>query len=288
MIKQYFSIKDRNEKDYDYLFIRITEKKSKDDNLICELQKKILQGYRDPDYLQRKRRNLDRNGLIEYIQKKVIPNKVNNFDMAVRYGDFGEMFASLVIEYMYSKKTFHKLRWKYNPDKSVFGTDIVAFDSLENPSEITYYEVKTRENALEKDVVKKGNKRLKIKAIKEFVTIIAYKSLEKDALSDKESIMDYMSRLFWAEQKYDESDLFSDLVDGKKTVSRCYGIFVITDSNIAYEKCKEMLIELKKIKKNIGPLTVTFVFIDEIKELMTETWNTIAQHGAEFVERNLL
>lgn len=49
-----------------------------------------------------------------------------------------------------------------------------------------------------------------------------------------------------------------------------------------------MLIELKKIKKNISPLTVTFVFIDEIKELMTETWDTIAQHGAELVERNLL
>lgn len=288
MIKQYFSIKEQNSLNYNFYFVRITQDKPKDDCLIDELQKNLLRGYRDPNYLQRKRRNLDKKGLENYIQKKVIPNKKNNFDLAVQYGDFGEMFASSVIEFINSKITFHKLRWKYNSDKSVFGTDIVAFDSMDNPTEVTYYEVKTRENALKKEIIQKGNKKKNIPELKEFVTIVAYKSLEKDMLSDKESLMDYMSRLFYAEKEYDKSDLFSDLVDGKRSVNRKYEIYVITDGKVMSGNYKDLLDVLNKFQKKINPLSVTFVFIDELKTLVTETWNTIVQHGAGFIERNEL
>ena len=71
-------------------------------------------------------------------------------------GDFGEIFASLIINFIENKETFNKLRWKYNNDKSVFGTDIVSFDSLDEPSEICYCEVKTRENCLKKEEVSRG------------------------------------------------------------------------------------------------------------------------------------
>lgn len=288
MIRQYFSEKEIDTPEYDFSFVCITEDKEKDDELICELQKNILKAYRSPSYLQRKRRNLDRKGLEDYIQKKVIPNKITNFDLAVRYGDFGEVFASLIIEYIQGREVFHKLRWKYNPNKSVFGTDIVAFDSLDNPTAITYYEVKTRENALTKeDVFRKKEGDTEI-IEKDFITVIAYKSLEKDILSDKESILDYMSRLYEQSNELEKSDLFSDLVDGVRTVNKTFEVFIITDSKILSKDYKQLLHALNTTPKIVSPLSVTFIFINKIKELMTETWNSIIEHGAAFIEENSL
>lgn len=279
MIKDYFSIKENDSHKYNFSFIRITEDKPKDDALILELQKSILRAYRTPNFLQRKKRNLDRDGLKKYIQKNVIPNKITNFDVAVRYGDFGEIFASLIIKYIQNKEPFTKLRWKYNSNKSVFGTDIVAFDSLDNPREISYYEVKTRENALKKEKEKEENK---------FITVIAYKSLEQEKFSDKESILDFMSRLYENEGNYGKSDIFSDLVDDARVVNKTYEVFIITDSRILSKDYTPLLQTLNTIPKTITPLSLTFIFIDKIKELMTETWDSIVEHGATFIEENSL
>lgn len=275
MIKQYFSEKENDSQKYNFHFISITEDKPKDAALICELQKSILRAYCDPKFLQQKRRNLDRTGLENYILKNVIPKAITNFDLAVRYGDFGEIFASLIIEYIQGKETFHKLRWKFNPDKSVFGTDIVAFDSLDAPKEITYYEVKTRQNPLNKEAG-------------EFITVIAYKSLEKDMNSNTEAILDFMARLYCETGEYDKSNIFSDLVDGANIVNKNYEIFIITDSHILSKDYEKLLSILNSIPKTINPLSVTFIFIDNLKELMTDTWNTIAKNGAEFIETDVL
>lgn len=275
MIEQYFSEKGKDSLKYDFCFISITEDKPKDNELIFELQKSILKAYRTTKFLQQKRRNLDRAGLENYILKNVIPSAITNFDLAVRYGDFGEVFASLIIEYIRKKETFHKLRWKVNSNKSVFGTDIVAFDSLGNPKEITYYEVKTREDALRKEK-------------SEFITILAYKSLEKDMNSNTESILDFMSRYYSDLEEYDKSNIFSDLVDGVKTVNKNYEVFVITDSKILSKDYKNLLSALHSIPKTIAPLLVTFVFIDSLKELIADTWDTIAKNGAEFIETDVL
>lgn len=288
MLTQYFSEKEIETPEYDFSFVCITQDKEKDDTLIIELQKNIIKAYRTPSYLQRKRRNLDRAGLEDYILKKVIPDKITNFDLATRYGDFGEIFASLVINFVENKETFNKLQWKFNKDKSVFGTDIVAFDSLEDPSEICYYEVKTRENCLNKEEV--SRKKIGDEEIieKEYISVIAYKSLEKDMLSDKESILDYMSRFYQAAGDDAKSDLFSDLVDGVKSVNKTFEVFIITDSKILSKDYQSLLTTLNSIPKTINPLKVTFIFIDSIKQLMTETWNTIVENGAVFIEENSL
>lgn len=257
MLTQYFSEKEIETPEYDFSFVCITQDKEKDDTLIIELQKNIIKAYRTPSYLQRKRRNLDRAGLEDYILKKVIPDKITNFDLATRYGDFGEIFASLVINFVENKETFNKLQWKFNKDKSVFGTDIVAFDSLEDPSEICYYEVKTRENCLNKEKV--SRKKIGDEEIieKEYISVIAYKSLEKDMLSDKESILDYMSRFYQAAGDDAKSDLFSDLVDGVKSVNKTFEVFIITDSKILSKDYQSLLTTLNSIPKKINPLKVT-------------------------------
>lgn len=288
MLTQYFSEKEIETPEYNFSFVCITQDKEKDDALIIELQKNIIKAYRKPSFLQRKRRNLDRHGLEDYIKNKVIPEKITNFDLAVRYGDFGEVFASLIIQYTQGREVFHKLQWKYNPNKSVFGTDIVAFDSLDNPSEITYYEVKTRENALKKEEI--GRKRIGKDEIieKDYITVIAYKSLEKDMLSDKESILDFMSRFYEQSNDLDKSDLFSDIVDGARAVNKSYEIFIITDTQIISKDYQLLLQALNAVPKSIRPLSVTFIFIENLKSLMTETWNTIVEHGASFIEENSL
>lgn len=275
MIGQYFSEKENDSQKYDFCFISITEDKPKDDELIYELQKNILRAYRNPKFLQQQRRNLNRAGLEDYILKYVIPDDIINFDLAVRYGDFGEIFASLIIEYIRGKRTFHKLRWKFNSNKSVFGTDIVAFDSLDNPKEITYYEVKTRKNALKRE----GS---------EFITVIAYKSLEKDINSNTETILDFMARLYFETSEYDKSNVFSNLVGGTNIVDKNYEIFIITDSNILSKDYKKLLSALHSVPKTITPLSVTFVFIDNLKTLTMDTWDTIAKNGAEFIETDVL
>lgn len=288
MITQYFSEKGIETPEYDFSFVCITEDKEKDDELICELQKNIIRAYRRPSFLQRKRKNLDRAGLEDYIRNKVIPEKITNFDLAVRYGDFGEVFSSLIIEYIHNKDVFHKLQWKYNPNKSVFGTDIVAFDSLNNPSEITYYEVKTRENIFKKEEIsrrKNGDDEI---IEKDYITVIAYKSLEKDILSDKESILDFMSRFYEQVNDFDKSDLFSDIVDGVRTVNKTYEVYVITDTNNLLKDYLKLLQALNDIPKKIEPLSVTFIFIEKLKQLMTETWDTIVERGANFIEENSL
>lgn len=288
MIEQYFSAPTNDSQTYNFSFITITENKKRDDKLITELQKKILTAYRSPRYLQRKKRNLNKNQLIDYINKKVIPRDKTNFDIAVRHGDFGEVFASLIIQYIENKESFNKLRWKYNNDKSVFGTDIVAFDNIDNPTEIGYYEIKTRENALRKEEIEKIKVGKKNKSILDYITKIAYKSLENDMNSDKESILDFMSR--WYEEKDDleKSDLFSDIVDGVRTVNKVYSIYIITDIKITKKKYSILLSSLDSLPKTISPLNVVFVFIEDIKGLIKETWSNIASTGADYIEANSL
>lgn len=280
MIEQYFSEKERDSQKYDFCFVYITEDKAKDDELICELQKNILRAYCFPAYFQQKRRNLDRKGLETYIKGNVIPNNANRIDLSVRNGDFGEIFVSLIIEYFYKKEPFYKLRWKVNSDKSVFGTDIVAFDSLDNPTEISYYEVKTRKNPLKKEPLNKD--------CNEFITVIAYKSLEKDMNSNTEAILDFISKFYFRLGEYDKSKVFSDLVDGVKSVNKNYEIFIITDSNILSKDYQKLLSALQSIPKTITPLSVTFIFIDNLQGLITDIWETIAERGAEFIEANAL
>lgn len=43
------------------------------------------------------------------------------------------------------------MRFKFNKNKSVFGTDIVAINSLDDLNTVYYYEVKTRFNGAKKE-----------------------------------------------------------------------------------------------------------------------------------------
>lgn len=278
MIRQYFSEKERDTTNYNFCFIRITEDKEKDNQLIEYLQKNILKAYRDVEFYKYKKRNLDRSGLSKYIKEKVIPNSDKGLGVAVQHGDFGEVFASLIIEFMEQRIPFQKLRWKINKNKSVFGTDIVSFDSIDNPSEITYCEVKTRKNVFCKEKGKKGK----------LIAVVACDALGYDKKNNNEAILDFMSRIWFNNKDYERSNIFFDLVDGVRPITSKYEIFLITDSLIRVEKLGESLRALNELEQEIKPLSVFFVFVDNLSDLMKDTWDTIVENGALFIERDSL
>lgn len=297
MITKYFSVKEKEIETpkYDFSFVCITQDKNKDNELISYLQKEILKAYRDPKFYEIKKQSLSQTELMEYIKNNVIPKNEKGFDCAVRYGDFGEIFVTLVLRFIYEKESFNKLRWKYNPDKSVLGTDIVSFDSIDNPSEIIYSEVKTLQNALEKKPItwKKENGK-KVPCITGFITVIAYNSLAKDIDSSRETILDFISRLYVEKQDYQKAQLFSDLVDQKRKINKSFKIFVITDSSIKEKETNEKkdflqtLTDVANIQNKVSPLSITYIFIDKIKELVTDTWDTIVPNGIKFIEDSTL
>lgn len=275
MIRQYFSEKERDTTNYNFCFIRITEDKEKDNQLIEYLQKNILKAYRDPEFCRCIKQSLDRRGLENYIKNCVIPSDNNEFDVAVRHGDFGEVFASLIIEFMERRVPFRKLRWKINKNKSVFGTDIVSFDSIDNPSEITYCEVKTR-----KDVFCKEKGKL--------IAVVACDALVYDRENNNKAVLDYMVRKYFDSKDFDRANIFLNLVADIRPITSKYEIFLITDSLIRVEKLGESLRALNELEQEIKPLSVFFVFVDNLSDLMKDTWDTIVENGALFIERDSL
>lgn len=97
-----------------------------------------------------------------------------------------------------------------------------------------------------------------------------------------------MSRFYEQVNDFDKSDLFSDIVDGVRTVNKTYEVYVITDTNNLLKDYLKLLQALNDIPKKIEPLSVTFIFIEKLKQLMTETWDTIVERGANFIEENSL
>ena len=118
--------------------------------------------------------------------------------------------------------------------------------------------------------------------------------MEKDIDSGRETILDYMSRLYLEKEDYKKAQLFSDLVEKKKIIDKSFRIFIITDASIKDKETNnekdflQTLTDIAAIQDKISPLSVTYIFIDKIKELITDTWNTIVSNGTKFIEENTL
>lgn len=117
---------------------------SKNKDYVDYLGQSIKDAYVDPQYLARVMNNQGFDGVAEYLKEK-LPKKRGFFD--VRKGDFGEVLGhvALIDLFNYSVPVF-KLRYKTNPQKAVFGIDIIAFRIDENDPKkdvVVFGEVKT-------------------------------------------------------------------------------------------------------------------------------------------------
>lgn len=273
-LKDYFTPPNCDNSSYIFKFIEIKTSKHFDKTLIDELSKELLLSYSDKRAYEIQFENDTDEDIKKYICNKFPspdPNNPRDIIRNVRKGDFGELFCRLICEYYYNKTCYNKFKYKFNFDRSTFGTDVVSFDNINNPTEISYYEVKTREK-LEKESPGKGKPSL-------YISVIAHNSLKKDADNPFNAVLDHMFQRLVEFNKEDEAKIFRDIYKGKKTVNKKYEIFLITENNP--KNRKDILDALNTLPPSIPDLSVTIVVIDELSSLIEQTWNALPSKAVD-------
>ena len=270
-LKDYLSSPVEDQNTYKYFnLIRINSIKTPDNNCIKNMQEELLLSYADKRSYEIQFEEASEQEIIDYVNKK-IPGAANTFDENVGRGDFGEVLCKLICEYFYNRTCFNKLKYKFNNKKSVFGTDVISFDDINNPSIIRYYEVKTRKK-LGKESVKKGDPRI-------YISVIAHNSLLKDYSETFNSVLDFMFQRFVEEGKEDIARIFRDINKNKRTVSKEYEIFFVTEDSIANQKI--ILDELEKLPPSISNLSVSVIYVKDLYNFIDSVWNTIDKTAVE-------
>jgi hypothetical protein len=202
----------------------------------------------------------------KYILNYVIPPASNNIDLIVRQGDWGEIFAGLMVtQFQGLAIPINKLQWKINKDKSVFGTDLIAFNQGDKIEDIYYYEIKTRINSHQKEG-KIPNRN--------YISILAHNSLLKDQNAPNEMIADFLARLFIDRKEYDTARKFNEIVKNPQNYNRKFELFFIVEEDNYNENIFE---ELNSLPPQLNPLSVTVIIIKNLSTLINETWSNIEE-----------
>lgn len=253
-------------KAFTFSFIRITEKNKPDINITRFLQKKLIFSYNTENYYSNYfEENSTEEEIRKFVIEKVIPAENNQFDRNVRQGDWGEILASLIVVYFRKLEIpINKLQWKFNKNKSVFCTDLIAFNNGDKIEDIYYFEIKTRQNPDKKEG-KKGKP-------KQFISILAYNSLLKDASSPSDAIVNFLYKLYIFKENYEIANKFKDIMKNPQKYNKKYELFLIVESK---KFSMNMLDDLNSLKPTLSPLNVTVVLIDNLKQLVENTWKDI-------------
>ena len=253
-------------KSYTFSFVRVTENIKPDETITRLIQEKLMFSYNtDSYYLHYFNETATEEDIRKFVIEQVIPTNNNQFDRNVQQGDWGEILASLIVKYFQKLEIpINKLQWKMNKKKSVFGTDLLAFNNSEKIEDIYYYEIKTRQNPNKKEG-KKGEP-------KQFISILAYKSLQKDAESPTESIINFLYKLYIEKEDFETANKFRDIMKNPQNYNKKYKLFLIVETTKFNE---QMLSELNGLPPTLSPLNVTVVLIDNLKQLVKNTWQDI-------------
>lgn len=266
MIEDWLKYDEQENTDYVFKLIHITENQSPpDEKLIEYLQEKILTSYRRLDFYKfHLGETATEDEIRSYVKEQVIPKEKNQFDRNVRQGDWGEILAALIVsKFQNLEIPINKLQWKFNKDKAVFGTDLIAFNKGEKIEDIYYYEIKTRLNPDKKEG-KNPNRH--------YIAVWAYQSLYKDEQSPTETIANFLEQLYFEKEDYDAATKFQDIVKNPNNYNRKFELFLIIEKSKFID---EILKELNGLPPKLNPLNVTIVFIDNLGKLVKETWGDI-------------
>lgn len=265
MIDNWLEYHDKNDAGYVFKLVQITEKESPDDDLIQLLQEKIITSYRKLDYYKFYfEEAVTEDEIRKYVQDQVIPKDENQFDRNVRQGDWGEILSGIIVTYFQNLLIpINKLQWKFNKNKAVFGTDLIAFNNGEKIEDIYYYEIKTRVNPNNKEG-KSPNRY--------YISIWAHNSLLNDEQSPTESIADFLARLYFEKQDYVTASKFNDIVKNPQNYNRNFELFLIVEKNKFVDNILE---DLNNLPPKLTPLTVTIILIDNLSALVKRTWDDI-------------
>jgi hypothetical protein len=265
MIKNWLEYTEKGDAEYVFKLVQVTEKKSPNDDLVKFLQEKIITSYRSIDYYKfHLGETVSEDKIRKYVQDQVIPRAENQFDRNVRQGDWGEILSGLIVSYFQNLLIpINKLQWKFNKDKAVFGTDLIAFNNGETIEDIYYYEIKTRVNPNNKEG-KNPNRY--------YISIWAHNSLLKDEQSPTESIADFLERFYFEKKDYNNASKFKDIVKNPQNYNKKFELFLIVEKNNFVDS---ILTDLNELPPQLEPLTVTIIFIDSLSDLVNRTWADI-------------
>lgn len=239
--------------------IKIWENNVCDDEIKEFLNKEILDSYRNLDFLKLQFKNENRSKLLEYLESYVFPNIEDGFWKIVWQWDFWEILSWIIVQYFQLLEVpIKKMRWKFNKDRSVFCTDMIAHNNWEKIENIYYYEIKTRQNISKKESTNWLNS---------YITVHAYNSLYKDQQNSINWIADFLSRSYYEKDDYVNSIKYWDLVKNPDTYNKNYEIFIIWETNTFKE---DIITALEDISPDLKPLNVTIILIEWFKWLVDD------------------
>ena len=253
---------------YKFKLIKITNKSNKTTDLIKDLQKELLYAYSEKYFLNEQVFTRSKEDIIKYV-RGMIPDDQCNINDNVRTGDFGEVLVKAIIMYFYKYIAYNKLKFKFNKNRSVFATDLVAFDDILNPESIYYYEIKTRKSLNKED----GS----------YITEIAYNGLIKDEDNEVQPVLDFMAQRFYENGEKELSAKYFNLALNKHLVKENYEIFILTN-DISEQKITNICNALQALEIKINPLSLNLVLVPELYEIRDEVWKSISNRAIEISE----
>jgi hypothetical protein len=266
MINDWLSHTEKSPSPYGFFrVIDIVEKVTADQKVYEYLAKEVLSAYRNLDELKFRYEKTDEITLQGYLQNNVFPSTDDNIKKNVRQGDFAEVLSSLIVQYFQGLVVpIHKMRYKFNKDRSVFCTDMMAHNAGTKITDLYYYEIKSRQDIRKETVGGLTN----------YVTVIAHNSLLKDELSPNEAIADFLVQRHFEQEEYDLAEKYNDIVLNSHNYNRRFELFFIIEKK---NFLKDVLDALQALPPILKPLCVTVVLIDNLPKLVDEVYkNTIS------------
>lgn len=241
--------------------IDVVEKVSADQKVCEYMAAEVLSAYRNFEELKFRFENTDAATLTAYLLSNVFPGDDYTLVRNVRQGDFAEVLSSLIVRYFQGLVTpLHKMRYKFNKDRSVFCTDMMAHNSGTVITDLYYYEIKSRLDIRKEEAG----------GITDYITVLAHNSLLKDELTPNEAIADFLSSRHYEQGEYDLSTKYNDIVLNASKYNRKFELFFIIEKG----KFKDdILTALQNFPATLTPLSVTVVLIENLKELIEKTYS---------------
>ncbi|EJF10972.1 Hachiman antiphage defense system protein HamA [Pontibacter sp. BAB1700] len=273
MINEWLEYEELNPCPYKFKLINVSERKDIDEDVKSFLGKEIIESYRHLDFLKFMYEESSEQELIDYINKQVFSTDQHQLGKNVTQGDFGEILAYLIVTYFQGLTVpLRKMRWKFNKDKSVFSTDMVAHNSVAPLTDFYYYEIKTKLQ-LAKEYPVSGEPG-------QYITVIAHNSLLKEEQSPTYGIADFLLRLNYEKHDFEEATKWKDVVKNPNKYNRNYELFFV----IEREKfLSNIITDLEDLPPSISPLNVTVVLIKNLGRLIVEMKKKAIDEAVNFV-----
>ena len=271
MLDQWLEINKNDDMSFVFRLINIVETTTPEDHVKDYLGQEILKAYKNIDYLKFIYREEPQDKLIKYITEYVLPSGKNQIAKNVQQGDFGEILASLIVEYFMGLTVpIRKLRWKFNHERSMFCTDMIAHNTHGAIKDIYYYEVKTRLIIRKEQFGNESN----------YITVNAYNSLLKDEKTPNEGIANFLSNYYYEINDYDAASKYSAIVNHPERYNRNFELFFVI------EKAKyidAIIDDLQNSHPTLSPLCVTVVLIDQLGRLILAMKDIVIANAINYV-----